>query len=70
MTQTRLQSLIETSTNVAIGYLVAVLSQLVIFPAFGIRTTITDNLLIAGYFTIISVIRGYMVRRWFNRKRI
>ena len=70
MNQTRLQSLIETSTNVVIGYLVAVLSQLIIFPAFGIRTTITDNLLIAGYFTIISVIRGYMVRRWFNRKRI
>ena len=70
MTQTRLQSLIETATSVAIGYLVAVLSQLIIFPAFGIRTTITDNLLIAGYFTIISVIRGYMVRRWFNRRKI
>ena len=68
MTQSRLQSLIESMTSTAIGYAVAVLSQLVIFPWFGIKVALTDNLLIAGYFTLISVIRSYLVRRWFNRK--
>lgn len=68
MTQTHLQSLIETLTSVLLGYVVAILSQLLIFPLFGIRVAFTDNLLIAGYFTVISVLRGYVVRRWFNKK--
>ncbi len=68
MTQTRLQSLIETATSVAIGYLVAGLSQLLIFPLFGIKVAFTDNLLLSGWFTLISVVRSYLVRRGFNRK--
>jgi hypothetical protein len=68
MTQTKFQSLVESMTGVAIGYVVAVLSQLLIFPLFGIKTSMTDNLLIAGYFTIISIIRSYLVRRWFNKR--
>ena len=68
MTQTHLQSLVETMTSVFIGYVIAVLSQLLIFPLFGIKVAFTDNLLIAAYFTVISVARGYLVRRWFNRK--
>ena len=68
MTQTRLQSLIEAWANVAIGYWVAFLSQLLIFPLFGIQVTLSDNLLIGGYFTIISLLRGYCLRRWFNAR--
>lgn len=68
MTQTRLQSLIEAWVNVVIGYWVAFLSQLLIFPMFGIQITIYDNLLIGGYFTVISLVRGYCIRRWFNTK--
>ena len=34
--QTRKQSLIETTTSVLIGYLVALASQMAIFPIFGI----------------------------------
>ena len=68
MTQTHLQSLIETLTSVLLGYVVAILSQLLIFPLFGIKVSLTDNFLIAGYFTLVSVARGYVVRRWFNKK--
>lgn len=67
MSQTRLQSAIESATNVAIGYGVAVASQMAIFPLFGIHATLADNLLIGGYFTIISLARSYVVRRLFNR---
>jgi hypothetical protein len=66
--QSRLGSLIEAAMNVAIGYIVAVLSQLVIFPWFGIHIPLSDNLLIGGYFTIISLVRSYALRRWFNAK--
>lgn len=64
--QTRRQSLAETVASVAIGYLVALASQLAIFPLFGINITIEDNLLIGAWFTIISIVRGYYVRRFFN----
>lgn len=67
MSQTRLQSAIESAVNVAIGYAVAVVSQLLIFPLFGISVSLAENLLIGGYFTIISLARSYAVRRWFNR---
>lgn len=64
--QTRLQSLIETFINVAIGYGVALASQLLIFPLFGIHIPLSSNLLIGVFFTVISIVRGYVVRRLFN----
>lgn len=66
MTQSRTMSALEIATSTAIGYAVAVSAQVVIFPMFGIFTPIWDNLAIGGIFTIISVVRGYVVRRLFN----
>ena len=66
--QTKKQSLIESLTNILIGYLTALLSQLLIFPLFNIYVTFQDNLLIGLYFTIISLIRSYLVRRYFNKR--
>lgn len=66
-TQTKLQSFIESATNVAVGYVVAVASQLTIFPLFGVELTLSDNLLIGAYFTIISIVRSYFLRRFFNK---
>ena len=65
--QTRTQSVIESVSNVLIGYVVAVVSQMVIFPAFGIQVGLLDNLLIGCYFTVVSLVRSYFVRRFFNR---
>ena len=66
--QSKLQSLIESLTNILIGYLTALLSQILIFPLFDIYVTFQDNLLIGLYFTIISLIRSYLVRRYFNKR--
>ena len=66
--QTKKQSLIESITNVAIGYIVAVISNAAILPLFGVNLAFSDSMLIAVWFTVISVIRGYAVRRWFNKK--
>lgn len=65
--QSKTQSLVESATNVAVGYLVALASQLVIFPLFDIHIDLADNLLIGAWFTVISLVRGYVIRRWFNR---
>lgn len=65
--QTKKMSLVETCCNIAIGYVVAILSQIAIFPMFGINIPIHDNLMIGLWFTIISLVRGYVLRRVFNR---
>lgn len=70
MSQTRAMSAIESAANVAIGYGVAVGSQIAIFPMFGIHVALADNLLIGGYFTLISLARSYVLRRIFNAKKI
>ena len=69
MSQSRRGSAIEAVANVLIGYVVAVAAQIVIFPLFGVRLAVTDNMLIGVLFTSVSVIRSYALRRLFNRLR-
>lgn len=66
MTQSKRGSVIETVTGTAIGYSVAVVTQIVIFPLFDLHVSASENLAIAAVFTIISLVRGYWVRRLFN----
>ncbi|EKO3578625.1 hypothetical protein N6C59_001238 [Vibrio metschnikovii] len=67
--QSKKHSFIESVTNVLVGYWVSVLSQLLIFPLFGVHLRIEENLLISFYFTLISIGRSYSIRRLFNRKQ-
>jgi hypothetical protein len=66
MTQSRKMSLLETIASTVIGYLVAVTTQLTVFPFFDIDITLHDNLAIGAIFTVVSIVRGYVVRRVFN----
>lgn len=66
--QTRLVSLIESVCNVGSGFLLSlVLWQFVVAPAFGYAVTMTTNLALTSIFTITSVARGYLWRRFFAR---
>jgi hypothetical protein len=69
MMQSRRQSLIEAITNVAAGYALAVLTQIVIFPWFGLQVPLRDNLTIGAVFVMISLLRSYALRRLFERWR-
>lgn len=66
MNQTKLESLLESIVNIVIGYGVALLSQIVVFPMVGIEVPLTTNLIIGFWFTVISLVRSYVIRRWFN----
>lgn len=68
MIQSRFHSIIESCTNTAIGYGVALGSQIVIFPFFDIHVPLSSNLKIGAWFTVISIARGYVLRRWFTKK--
>ena len=69
MRQSRRMSLIETVTNVAVGYALAVATQIVVFPWFGLHPSLGENLALGGVFTAISLIRGYALRRLFEAFR-
>ena len=69
MKQTRTMSLFETVTNVIVGYALAVITQILIFPVFGLHATLAQNLKIGLVFTVVSIARGYALRRLFEGLR-
>ena len=66
MKQSRLMSLVEAVANVIVGYGVAVMTQILIFPIFGLQTTLGQNLAMGGIFTIVSLFRSFALRRLFE----
>jgi len=70
MKQSRLMSLMESLANVLAGYGVAVITQMLVFPLFGLAVTVTENLLIGLIFTAVSIVRSYALRRGFEALRV
>lgn len=70
MKQSRVMSLVEALTNVAVGYGVAVMTQIAVFPLFGLHATVADNLLMGGIFTVVSIVRSFTLRRFFESIRV
>lgn len=68
MRQTKLGSFYESCINVAIGFGINFVANLVILPLFGFNITLSDNFLIGIFYTVISVARSYVVRRWFDAR--
>ena len=64
--QTRWQSIRETVTHVGLGYFVALATQFVVFPMYGMDVTIWEQLEIGWIFTGVALIRVYLVRRFYN----
>jgi len=70
MKQSRLMSLAESFANVIVGYGVAVVTQILIFPVFGLQPTLGQNLAMGGVFTIVSLARSFLLRRLFEAIRV
>ena len=66
MNQSKLQSMNESLVNVALGMIISMALQIVVFPAFGHAFTLAQNIGITVIFTVASILRSYVVRRWFN----
>lgn len=66
MNQSRLGSLIESLTNVVIGFAINWTANMLILPLFGFHVTGGQAFGIGVFFTFISVARSYVLRRWFN----
>ena len=64
--QSRWMSLVEAVTNIVVGYGLAVLTQIAVFPLFGLQVALRETFLLGLIFTLVSLIRSYTQRRIFN----
>jgi len=65
----KLSSLIESIIDVGSGFLLAVAIQVFIFPFFKLYPSILDSIGIALIFTVISMLRSWVWRIYFRRRR-
>lgn len=65
MTQSRRMSLVEAITNVVVGYVLAIITQIVVFPWFGLEAALGEHMAIGMAFVAVSLARSYMLRRLF-----
>lgn len=63
-------SLVEAVSKVVFGYGIAALTQLAIFPWFGLPASMPDALAIGAIFTTVSIARSFALRRLFGTIRM
>jgi len=66
MSQTQLGSFVEAWANIAIGFTINWSANMLILPLFGFKVTGAQAFGIGVFFTVISLVRSYVLRRWFN----
>lgn len=66
--QTKKHSLIESVTNTVIGLVTSFLIQIIIYPLLNIPVSLGQNIIITLVFFMASILRGYLIRRFFNKK--
>lgn len=66
MAQTKLGSFIEAWANIAVGFSINFFANMTILPLFGFKVSAGSAFEIGLIFTVISLVRSYVLRRWFN----
>lgn len=67
-TQSKLGSAVEAVINIGSGFFLSMLVwQLIANPVFGYEVTFTQNLGLTSIFTVVSLIRSYLWRRFFAK---
>ena len=67
--QSRLGSFYEALFNILIGFTINFFANLVLIPLFlHTEVPLLANWWMGCAYTIISLVRSYVIRRWFNQK--
>jgi hypothetical protein len=67
VSQTRFQSGVEVVLSTALAFTLSVYAgQYVIYPAFNMHPTMAVNMGSTAAFTVVSIVRSYITRRFFN----
>lgn len=68
MGQSKLMSALESWANLLSGFVISFLVwQFIAAPLYGYEVTFMDNMGLTSIFTVVSLIRSYTWRRYFNR---
>ena len=63
------RDIFESVIDVGSGFILAILIQMFIFPLFDLNPSIFDSMGIALIFTVVSMTRSALWRRYFRRTR-
>lgn len=67
MSQTKAGSVVESLANIVVGFGVNFCANMLILPLFGFQNlTLGKNFVIGMLYTVVSLVRSYVLRRWFN----
>lgn len=64
--QTPRGAIIEAWTNIVIGFSVNYFANFALLPLVGVHVNAADNFMLGWCYTAISIVRGYVIRRFFN----
>ncbi len=65
--QSKRASALEALANTSSAIVLSLISyQFIIGPLLGFEVSMMENLWFTGYFTVLSLARGYIWRRWFT----
>lgn len=70
MKQSKIDSLMEAVVNTAIGFIISLITWIILAWLMGIPLTFAENLFITGVFTVVSIARSYTLRRMFNGRSV
>ena len=70
MKQSKIDSLMEAVVNTAIGFIISLITWIILAWAMGIPLSFAENLFITGVFTVVSIARSYTLRRLFNGRSV
>jgi len=65
--QTRRQSMFEAIINILVGFSINMVLNFSVFPLFGWHISLSQNLALGAVYTVVSIIRSYCLRRFFNK---
>lgn len=67
MSQSRALSAAEAAMNVVVGWVVALGTQLALFPIVGLQASVPQHVALSVTFTLVSFLRSYALRRVFEK---
>jgi hypothetical protein len=68
--QNKIDSALESVTNVIVGFTINFTANMFVFPLFGWSISVTQNIALGACYTAISLVRSYVIRRAFDGKSI
>jgi hypothetical protein len=67
--QSKILSFFESISQTVIGLIISIVIQLILYPMLKIDVSFKQNLVITFVFFFASIVRGYFIRRFFNKIR-